>query len=238
MIFERHCNILDPKLVRHMARIVDMFYSLFGKDFFNNKFSTKQSDERDRQFNAQQAAELEDRLTEALGKVQRDTRRINLASGQQTEKLLGIAGVVESLQCELAKLNARLERDTDIQLAEEQLLQVLDALDSLATLLRFNKALSKRVEDIRAQLILIAEWKTVVEIGEPYHPQYSNVAAIVTPETNEQCRSFESGSVFDIIRQGYLRHNGDLVREASVVAVTNAGKRAVASGDGEEDQDR
>lgn len=172
--------------------------------------------------------DFKDKLIEEVGKVQRDTRRINLASGQQIEKIESIQEVVEELKHDLSMLHARLDRETDVMFSESDLLHVLDELDTLGTVVRFNSSIRKRVTAISERLLETAKWSKVAELGEPYHPKFSTIAAIVTPETNEQCSCFAIGSVFDIVRQGYVRANGELVREATVIAVSDAGKRASA----------
>ena len=179
---------------------------------------------------------FKDKLIEEVGKVQRDTRRINLASGQQGEKIASIQGVVESLQRDLSKLHSRLDRETDVRFSESDLLQILDSLDALATVVRFNPSIHKRVADVIEQLLFTAKWQKIAQLGEPYHPQLSTIAAIVTPQTNAQSSCFETGSVFDIVRQGYLRANGEMVREATVVAVTNSSKRSSEEVDSDKDR--
>lgn len=157
--------------------------------------------------------EITELLPEGIRKIEKMLRRISLHQSQEAEVRTSILGTLETMQAEMVIISKELRAEVGVPVTEEQLLNTLDDLDTLSLTLQSqsDRLLQERIGKISTRLIKSAKWKPLAELGVKYDERFSRVSASVVSEC------FSHGCVCEIVRQGYLRSDNSLLREASVV---------------------
>lgn len=145
-------------------------------------------------------------------KISRLVRRLSLAMDQQNDRLSAITRKLDGVEQSVLKQTIALQdRAPGVSLSESETLAILDSVDKLMALSPGSDLALSLLMGIRDRLLRATGWGLAAHVGDRADQPYHRVA-----EVQHHAHS-EVGSVTQIIRQGYLKADGAVLRDAVVV---------------------
>lgn len=155
---------------------------------------------------------------EVSERVVRQLRRLVLVEDEKRESLRKLEGKLD----QVIEGVVTTRKSLDI---EARMLEVLDRLSRTSGILgREQVSAHKLVREAFLDLAEIAQVKPVGMHGETYPELGCKVIGVVESLLDPP------GTIVEIVRQGYVRGDGSLVRESHVIVATHVNNQEVANG--------